>query len=139
MDGLDLQDISHHWLVLPASRRFLGVRRAVTGRFGAYLFLPFDIGPSLEWDDCWVTELPRLAARDRPSLRLIDSVEDVRPLEENGDWVQSLCSVARFLGMPFKLGGPFPRQGVQAMVAAPVHSLLGVRSGYEGHAGADCR
>ena len=51
MGGVDLQDCSLHWLVAAARRRFLGVRRPITGRLGVHLFLPFGLGPPPGWND----------------------------------------------------------------------------------------
>ena len=46
MGGVDLQDCFLHWLVAPVRRRLLGARRPTAGVLGAYLFLPFGLGPS---------------------------------------------------------------------------------------------
>ena len=51
MGGADLQDCFPHWLVAPAHRRPLGVRRPLTGALGVYLFLPFGLGPPPGWND----------------------------------------------------------------------------------------
>ena len=46
MEGIDLQDCFLRWLAPSSCRRYLGVRRPVSGVLGAYLFLPFGLGPS---------------------------------------------------------------------------------------------
>ena len=43
--GLDFQDCFMRRLLSPASRRSLGVRRHVSGRLGAFLFVPLGVGP----------------------------------------------------------------------------------------------
>ena len=46
MAGSEFQDCLPRRLVSPASRRYLGVRRPVSGLLGAHLFLPFGSEPS---------------------------------------------------------------------------------------------
>ena len=45
--GSDLQDCFSHWLVDPASRRLLAVRRPIAGRPGVHLLLPSGLDLSL--------------------------------------------------------------------------------------------
>ena len=59
--GVDFQDCFLRWLVSPARRRFLGVRRPVSGRLSVYSFLPFGLGLSPGWNGCCVMEILRIS------------------------------------------------------------------------------
>ena len=65
--GLDSQDCFLLWLLSPASRRFLGVRRHNSDRLGVYVFFPLGLGPSPGWNYRCVEETPLFARGVSPS------------------------------------------------------------------------
>ena len=105
-----------HWLASLARRCFLGVRRPMSGRLGVYFFLPFDLCPFQKWNDCCVMELLRLVAKVRPSLLIIDFVDDLRLVELSGDRPQLSCDAARHMELQSKVGVRSQRGGVEGMV-----------------------
>ena len=88
MAGLDLQDCFFHWPIHPDCRRLLGVRRPVSGQLGAYLFLPFGLGPAPGINDRNVKELLRVLAVAMPDARYADFVDDLRITHSSGSRVE---------------------------------------------------
>ena len=78
MGGVDFQYCILRWLVAPECRRFLCVRRPVSGRIGVYPFPPFGLGPPPSRNDYRVTEILGISRLQIPSLEIIDFVSDWR-------------------------------------------------------------
>ena len=78
MAGLDVKDCFLHWMIAPKCRRMLGVEHPVNGKKGCYLFLPFGLGPSPGWNDGCIKEMIRVMLLRRPSMKIIDFVDDMR-------------------------------------------------------------
>ena len=91
----------------PAPKCFLGLRRPGTGRLGAYSYLPFGLGPFPGSDCSYVKGLVLLAARIRPSLRIIDFADSWRLAQEGGNRAQIFRNVARFLWMLTRSGARY--------------------------------
>ena len=74
--GLDLKDCFLHWLASPARGLFLEVRPPVFRRRGVYLCLLFGMGSSPGRTDRCSEDLLQLATGIRPSLCVMDSVDN---------------------------------------------------------------
>lgn len=85
MGGIDMQDCFLHWLAAPSRRRPLGVRRPATGILGAYLFLPFGLGPPRGWNDARVKALPEVARSRFQRLGILDFAYDIRLVTTGGE------------------------------------------------------
>ena len=114
----------------PERRQLLGVRRPVSGLLGVYLFPPFGLGPSPGWDDKCVREVLRVDRRMRPSLLVIDSVGDLRLVEEGAGRVPLFSSPTQLPPPVDPIGGPVPYQRGGALVALQAHSLDRCGGGY---------
>ena len=84
MGGVGLQDCFPHLLVAAARRRFLGVRRPITGRLGVYLFLPFGLGPSPGWTDGRATAILSVERSYVPAMHFVDSADGIRLVDAPG-------------------------------------------------------
>ena len=78
MGGIDLQAYLLRWLVAASRRRYLDVRRPVSGVLGVYLFFPFGLGSPPEWGDFCVEVAVGAARSGFPTLRIFDFVGDLR-------------------------------------------------------------
>ena len=85
MAGVDLQDSFLHWLVAPSRRRYVGVRRPMSGVLGVYLFLPVGLGPPPGWYDKCVTAVLEAARARFPELYVVDFVGDIRFVGASGE------------------------------------------------------
>ena len=78
LGDIDLQDCFLHWLAAPSRRRLLGVRHPATGVLGAYIFLPFWLGPPPGRNDACVQALLMVARSRLQRLGFLDFMDDLR-------------------------------------------------------------
>ena len=100
----DSQDCFVHWMVFPARRRFLGVRYPVSGILGAYLFLPFGLGPPLGWSDFCVKVVHTAARARLPTIRALDIVGDLRLVDASGEHDPIAARMAGLTSFPDDMG-----------------------------------
>ena len=84
-EGVDLRDCFLHWLAAPVCRRFLGDRRPLAGILGAYLVLPFGLGPSQGWNDKCAKAILSAARSHVPTMHVVDFADDVRLVDASGE------------------------------------------------------
>ena len=104
MGGAGLQDCFLHWFVAPADRRFLGVRRPLTGGLGVYLFVPFGLGPSPGLNDRCVKAILSVARARFPSLRIVDFADDALLVDESGGHDELDRRMARLMSLLGEMG-----------------------------------
>ena len=104
MTPADLQGCFFHWLASPARRRLLGARHLGAQRLGAYLFLPFRLGPSPGWNDLCLKEAPRVTRLVRLPPQILDFVGDLRLVEEDGSRNRLFASMPRLMELLTRAG-----------------------------------
>ena len=120
MSGIDLQDCFLHWLAAPSRRRLLGVRHPATGVLGAYIFLPFWLGPPPGRNDACVQALLMVARSRLQRLGFLDFMDDgLRARYLGGRYGRRHVAAGRH-------GNQMPRQGRQTVAAHTLHSLAGI-------------
>ena len=105
--GVDLQDCFLHWLVATARRRFLEVRRPITGRLGVYLFLPFGLGPLPGWNDRCVKAILSVARSHIPALHIGDFVGDIRLVDASGQHDALAVSMSGLMSLLGRMGARY--------------------------------
>ena len=107
MGGIDLQNCFLRWLVAPSRRRYLGVRRPVTGVLGVYLFLPFRLGPSPGRGDTCVRAAPGAVRVNIPRLRLVDFVGDIRCVYSSGEHDELATGMTGIMSLMDRMGARY--------------------------------
>ena len=88
----------------PACRRYLRVRHPLTGVLGAYLFLPFGLGPSPGWNDRCVKAVFDVARPQCPTLRIVDFAGDIRLVGATGEHDALAAGTAGLMSLLDQMG-----------------------------------